>query len=315
MNGSVRHPEWPGVCAHRNWQAIYGGALARCGSCGLVVTAQRPEFEYTESYFTGPAGGGYDFHASLARAIDAARFGAELERLESRGLRGRVLDIGCATGSYLAHAQRRGWDVAGVELAAYARLEASRTLGVAVAASIVDLPRGARYELVTLHHVLEHHDNPMAFLRDEVAPRVGGRLLVEVPNFGSLASRVHRRTWRDLRVDQHVCHFEAGTLAALLRTAGFRNVSVYTLWEPLWSLRTAMETAALLAAAAWPWRRDGVGRAVEPAPLAQTAGEYRPPRGVKRVATDVSGAAFRPVIRTLERAGLGCRLVAEAEPA
>jgi SAM-dependent methyltransferase len=279
------------------------------------VTARVPEFEYSESYFTGARGGGYDFHASLARAIDAARFGAELERLESRGLRGRVLDIGCATGTYLLHAQRRGWRVAGVELAAYARAEASQALGVDIASSIGDLPAGARYELVTLHHVLEHHADPMTFLRDEVAPRVASRLLIEVPNFGSLASRVHAGRWRDLRADQHVCHFEPATLAALLRTAGFRNVVVYTLWEPLWSLRTAMETAGLLAAAAWPWAPDGVKQLSAPPTGAPTAGEYRPPRGLKRVATDVSDVMFRPVVRTLEATGLGCRLVAEAEPA
>jgi SAM-dependent methyltransferase len=296
------------------WTDVYGGVLARCRSCGIVATVRTPTFVYANSYFTGSDEGGYDFHASLAHAIDAARFGAELQRLEAQGLRGTVLDIGCATGTFLLHAKARGWQVSGVELAEYARAYTSRVVGVPVAASLADLPAGARFDVVTLHHVLEHHTDPSAFLRDDVRPRVGRRLVIEVPNFRSLASQVYGRHWRDLRIDQHVCHYEPRTLGTLVSAAGFHVADVYTLWEPLWSLRTALETVMLLAAAVLPGRGASVADTPPSATETNAVRPYSVPRGVKRVATETTRLAFFPLIRALEAARLGCRLVIEAEP-
>jgi SAM-dependent methyltransferase len=302
------------LCEHRTGEPLYGGLLSRCRDCGLVSTSARPTFEYVDTYFTEDGKGGYDFDAPFARAHDEARFVAELRRLEAQGLKGRVLDVGCATGTFLTHAQRRGWSVSGVEVAAYGRAIAEKRLGVPLAGALSDLPAGARFDVVTLHHVLEHIDAPLSLLRDEVRPRVGRRLLVEVPNFRSLARRKHGPRWRDLRPDQHIYHYTAETLPPLLRAAGFAPVSVYTLWEPLWSLRTARDVLGLLPALVSTPVSDGAGAQQGPAAVTDTSA-YVAPQGVKRAAVELSRVAFRPLVATLERAGLGERLVVEAEPA
>ncbi|HTP51289.1 MAG TPA: class I SAM-dependent methyltransferase [Anaeromyxobacteraceae bacterium] len=274
-------------------------------------TAAGPQVEYAEPYFTDGRQGGYDFESAFAQAHDAARFLPELRKLEAAGLRGRVLDVGCATGSFLGHAQRRGWTVAGVEPARYARETAERRLGVPVAASLDALPVGARFEVVTLHHVLEHVDEPLEFVGDGLRRRVGRRLLVEVPNFGSAGARVRGSSWRDLRPDQHRWHFDRATLPDLLRRAGYRPISVYTLWEPLWSLRALRELLVQLCGLAMA---PGVTAASEPAPAPEDSGAYFPPRGMKRALVEFTRLACRPLVRTLEGAGLGERLVVEAEP-
>jgi SAM-dependent methyltransferase len=280
-----------------------------------VATAQPPQASYNRAYFTTEASGGYDFEAPIARAIDAARFSAELQRLEAQGLFGTVLDIGCATGSFLLQAQSRGWRVAGVEPSAFARRQATRRLATDVTESLSDLPNDVTFDVVTLHHVLEHLHDPVAFLASEVAPRVGRRLLIEVPNFGSLASRVHGYRWRDLRTDQHVYHYQPATLARTVMAAGLRVRSIYTLWEPLWSLRTAWDMLGLVAASMKPapeW--DPAEFAEHPRGVSGSTA-YTAPRGFKRMATEVSRYALWPIARLLEGAGLGCRLVCEAEPA
>lgn len=298
-------------CLHPEVEPLYGGLLSRCSTCGWVATAAQPSFEYQQAYFTAEGKGGYDFDSAFARAQDEARFVPELERLEAQGLRGSALDIGCATGSFLWQAQRRGWSVAGVELADFAREVAQRRLGIEVQPSLDRLPSGARYGVVTLHHVLEHIPAPRAFLRDQVRPRVGRRLLVEVPNFGSLAARVHGPRWRDLRPDQHLQHFTPRTLSALLIGAGFRPVAVATLWEPLWSLRTAADVLGLLAGALRRPRPVDAARGLAGVADVST---YAPPRGWKRVAVEGSRWVFLPLVAALRRAGLGERLVVEAEP-
>ncbi len=299
-------------CAHRSSTPLYGGLLLRCPACGLVRTGSDPRFLYDESYFVDHRSSGYDFDSVFARASDQARFGRELERLEAEGLRGRVLDVGCATGSFLAVAQARGWQVCGVEIAEFARRHAEQRLGVPVHASLDDLASGERFDLVTLHHVLEHVHEPVAFLRDALRPRVGRRLLVEVPNFASLASRAEGARWHDLRPEQHVHHFEPQTLCACLRAAGFRVLRIQTLWEPLWCLRAALRTLRWLPHLALPDRAHGAPAG--PVPPEDPSG-WRPPKGVRRWATEASRVALLPLVRGLERAGLAERLAIEAEVA
>ncbi len=311
MSAVVSVPCHPGPS-----EPLYDGLLARCAACGLVRTAGHLRVAYEASYFTAEGTGGYDFEGAFARARDDARFGAELDRLEGLGLRGSVLDVGCATGAFLARAKARGWTVAGVEVADYARSVTSERLGVAIPASLAGLPAGARFDVVTLHHVLEHVADPGAFLQGEILPRVGRRLLVEVPNFDALAARRHGTRWRDLRPDQHLFHFTRRTLPPLLRRAGLVPVAVYTLWEPLWSLRTALDVLAQLPAlAARPSApRAAPGAGPGTAAVHDVSG-WTPPRGPRRAAIEVSRVAFRPLVWALERAGLGERLVVEAVPA
>jgi SAM-dependent methyltransferase len=303
-------------CTDHVWVTTGGGRLSRCRQCDLVATARPPEFEYQTQYFTESGAGGYDFEAAHARDFDAARFSDELDRLDRRGPRGSLLDIGCATGTFLCAAQARGWRVTGVEVAEYARVKAAERTRAEVFASCDDLAAERRFDVVTLHHVLEHIPHPVEFLRQTVRPRVTRRLLIEVPNFGSLASRVCGSRWRDLRLEQHISHFTHRTLASVVESAGLSVDRAYTLWEPLWSLRATAELGRLLLVGAsgadrrWEsgFASDGAGvTAVE-------AAAYTPPTGLRRVLTGATEVACRPLVLALESAGYGTRLVVEAVP-
>lgn len=297
-------------CAHVRRRPLYAGLLDECEACGFVTTAASPDLTYDADYFTAE-GHGYAFDSPLQVDRDVARFIPELEQLERQGLRGSVLDVGCATGAFLDFARQRGWTVAGVEVAEFARAEAERRLDSLVVSDLADLPDGVRYDVVTLHHVLEHVHDPATFLRESVRPRVGQRLLVEVPNFASLARRAHGPRWRDLRPDQHVQHFTRRSLSAVAVEAGFTPVRVYTLWEALWTMRSALEVVALLPALLRPLPID-----TRPGGAPRASGDparYRRPLGWRGAAASGARAVLRPAVRALERADLASRLVLEAE--
>lgn len=300
----------PPTCAHAQQAPVWGGLLSRCRECGLVATAHRPRFEYGEAYFV-EEGTGYDFDSPFARAFDAERFERELGSLEARGFSGSVLDVGCAVGTFLAHAKARGWEVAGVELSEFARGEASRRLGIDVKASLRDLPTGRLYDVVTLHHVLEHVHDPTGFLAHEIAPRVGRLLLVEVPNFASLAAQSEGPRWKDLRPEQHVHHFDPETLRATVAAAGFEVLRVHTLAEPMWSLPAALRTLRMLRALAGP---RAFGPDDLPAQGPANAPDWRPPQGLRRGIIAASRIAMLPLVRWIERTLRAERLVLEAQP-
>ena len=143
-----------------------------CSACGLAFTTPRPTPEeldafYTESYFaTATEGLGYgDYRGdswaeSNARAMwQSLHAWAEIDVPEKS-----VLDIGCATGAFLAEAKADGWRVHGVEKAASAAAIAEREFGVPVSSEVADVP-GA-FGLVTMWHVLEHLLDPLTALAE-----------------------------------------------------------------------------------------------------------------------------------------------------
>jgi 2-polyprenyl-3-methyl-5-hydroxy-6-metoxy-1,4-benzoquinol methylase len=93
---------------------------------------------------------------------------------------GRLLDVGCARGTFLALARAAGWQAEGIELS-HRHVELARERGLTVFEGDIAtaaLPAGS-YQAVTMWDVLEHVNDPAAVLasaRRLLAP--GGVLLV-----------------------------------------------------------------------------------------------------------------------------------------
>lgn len=131
---------------------------------------------------------------------------------------GRILEVGCGTGSNLAVLQRFG-RVDAIEPDAPARALASRRAGIAVQGGLlpdgVTLDDGA-YDLVVLLDVLEHIPDDLGtlrFLSGKLAP--GGRLLLTVPAMPWLWSA------HDV-AHHHQRRYTARALSRTLADGGFR---------------------------------------------------------------------------------------------
>lgn len=103
----------------------------------------------------------------------------------------RVLDLGCGSGSLLAHLQaEKGCSVTGVEIDPDSVVAAIRR-GVPViewdVADVVSDFDDDSYDVVVLSRTLQSMVEPERVLRE--MSRVGGRLIVSVPNFGYYPNR------------------------------------------------------------------------------------------------------------------------------
>lgn len=145
---------------------------------------------------------------------------------------GRLLDVGCGDGSYLATMQRYGWEVAGIEPDGAAAAAARRDFRLIVhPGSLADAPfPPASFDVITARQVLEHIAEPIAFL-EAVASllKPGGRLFLVMPNAASLGHRCFRTNCFSLDPPRHVVLYTvAGVRRLFLQIPSLRVTHVRT---------------------------------------------------------------------------------------
>lgn len=150
---------------------------------------------------------------------------------------GRVLEIGCGRGYFLSILRSLGWQPTGLEWDAEFARRVSRETGMPVLESPQSLEAvtDESFDAVLLWHVLEHVPDPVWMMRQ--ARRVlkrGGELRLEVPNALSLSAALLKPYWTGIAEPRHFFHFAPGTLAVVLRAAGWTDFRVRTLAKGNW---------------------------------------------------------------------------------
>jgi len=140
---------------------------------------------------------------------------------------GRLLDIGCGNGSYLALMKELGWQVAGIETDPVAAEIAGSNLRIPVhTGTLEDAPLDrASFDAVTAIHVLEHVADPLDFIRKACEfLKPGGMLVAVMPNIRSLGHRLFKKNWYKLDPPRHFTAFSPETLRRCIVQTGCLRV-------------------------------------------------------------------------------------------
>jgi 2-polyprenyl-3-methyl-5-hydroxy-6-metoxy-1,4-benzoquinol methylase len=234
--------------------------LWKCRDCGLVFNWPRLADNAIRDQYDG------DYY--VFREADSRRWGRatqlyveHLLPMETRTTGRRLLEIGCAGGELLAIAERRGWNVQGIELSPQASQFARDKRGVSVLTGTLEehVESVGQYDVAIANDVIEHVPAPrdfLASLRRVVRP--GGWITIETPNWGSIWRRLGGPRW--LGINRfHIFLFSARCLLQLLQETGFRGCSAHAstnLAYSAWGSRP--ESAALLRSlpAGLQWRAE-----------------------------------------------------------
>lgn len=136
---------------------------------------------------------------------------------------GRLMDVGCGSGSSLILAQQLGWNAQGIEMDS-AAVTSARKAGLAVEEGGYEVLRDypSAFDCITCSHVIEHVFDPVDMIvAMYLALKPGGRLLLATPNANSDVHQHFGRFWRGLEAPRHLVIFSEATLIALLRKQGF----------------------------------------------------------------------------------------------
>jgi 2-polyprenyl-3-methyl-5-hydroxy-6-metoxy-1,4-benzoquinol methylase len=222
--------------------------LTRCTSCGLVFAMRIPTRTELDRQYAH-----YPETAELPR-LTQRRYGELLETLEPVRETGRLADIGCGDGHFLAEAQSRGWRVMGTEYGR-APIGRARARGLAVrqAPFMPSEREFGEFDVVTAFEVIEHVADPRCELQMMRALlRPGGVLYLTTPNFASLARLVLGADWPLIDYPEHLVYFTRNTLDRLLRRLGFEPIYARTTGVSLSVLRRGVARRRARASVASP---------------------------------------------------------------
>lgn len=237
----LEHAPCPMGCTPNDQQVVQGGdrisgvsgafQVVRCLNCGLARTNPRPNRQSMASYYPDEYAPYQDTKVAVTPRTQRSlvrRIGRRVIDFNSDHLppvkAGHALEIGCASGAFLAYLRSLGWSGEGVELNASAAKNAEER-GFRVQNKVVEemAPPMTAPKLIVAWMVLEHLHDPIGALQRLGAWAADDAWLVaSVPNFSTVGARLFRAEWYPLQLPCHLYHYDKRTLGALLDRAGWK---------------------------------------------------------------------------------------------
>lgn len=221
--------------------------LWRCRDCDVAFLNPVPTAEQLAAFYNNPDYHGKDHPNYWDNCLEGysmdgpatVEFAGLLDRVPLVP-GGRLLDIGCATGVFLDIAKKRGWDVRGVELSAWAGGYAREKFGLNVfTGDLADAAfPDASFDVVTAWDVFEHLADPVAFLKEvRRVLKPGGTLFIETIHYASLTNLAGHLVyllsfgkvdWPLYRLYgiHHIYYFSGRSMRRVLEKCGFRVTDV-----------------------------------------------------------------------------------------
>jgi len=227
------------ICTHDNKKKIYAfdsTSIWQCADCAIIFSEKgRKPFDskelYNTYYYKNEIAGRFNWWLELV--VKAFRFFRAFKIFTISPCARSILDIGSGRGFMLYYLKKfyRYNRAAGTQISRGAFEFSRDKLGLEMYDRDLlelDFP-DASFDLVTLWHVFEHIREPERYLkkiRNMLTTK--GKLVIEVPNFGSWTRKLTGRYWLGLDVEYHIHFFTPATLCALLKKHGFRIRLVHT---------------------------------------------------------------------------------------
>jgi len=209
--------------------------IVKCNSCGLIFTNPRLKKRYlrhlySEEYFNNTESSHFGYENYLGDEEKIIKtFSKRMKEIENvTKKRGKLLDIGCATGFFMKSAKNREWRVEGVEISNFAADYASKHFKFKVyKKDFLELKlKEDSYDVITLWDVIEHFNNPKkALVKINKLLKPNGTLVLSTPDVESIPAKITKGRWVGYKLsDEHLTYFSIETITKLLESAGFSVV-------------------------------------------------------------------------------------------
>jgi 2-polyprenyl-3-methyl-5-hydroxy-6-metoxy-1,4-benzoquinol methylase len=208
--------------------------ISKCEKCGFLFTNPRPEAGELSVYYKSEE---YISHSNTRKGFINTAYllvrnytiSRKLNLIQNFIIKGKLLDIGCATGEFLNFCKIRNWDVLGIEPDELSRRKGIENYSLAIEdESQLNTIPSSSFDVITMWHVLEH----VPFLNERIDQlqkllHPDGYLFIAVPNANSHDAKFYNRYWAAYDVPRHLYHFTIHTITRLFSKHDFSLVKTY----------------------------------------------------------------------------------------
>lgn len=153
---------------------------------------------YSENYYSSWGVSGEQENES-SKQMKIATFLLRLKLIQSFVQKGKVLDIGCATGFFLEAAQAKGYDPYGIEISEYSSAFAKKKFGSTHVfnGKLEDCAfEQGFFDVISMFDLIEHVRVPsetIALSKKLLSPN--GIIIITTPNNSSISNKIMRKKW------------------------------------------------------------------------------------------------------------------------
>jgi len=206
------------------------GCLGKCNNCNVIYAYVRPTEEVTNILYKRYLPSNLtDIETRKSQLITRPKeINDDLDWLECYIDRGKLLDVGAASGDFLAYARVRGWEVEATELSTLCSKFIADALNIQVSnGNILDIEfEKEKYNAITLRHCIEHLREPVKELKVlHGALDKDGVLFITTPRHAEDIENLKKNHMLPL----HLVNYTKETINFLLKETGFRMVSYESL--------------------------------------------------------------------------------------
>ncbi|MFA6551939.1 MAG: class I SAM-dependent methyltransferase [Candidatus Paceibacterota bacterium] len=201
----------------------------RCFECGFIFIFPLPESGniYSKDYFSGALNGfGYVDYDSDKEPMENWFKKVLAIISKNAGGKGKLLDVGAATGYFVELAAKNGWRAEGLEISDYAAsLGRKKGLDIKTGTLLDSNFAGGAFDVVTMFDVLEHFADPRKeiFKAAELLKK-GGLLVINTPDAGSFYAKILGKRWHLFIPPEHICYFNQKNIGIFMQKAGLNAV-------------------------------------------------------------------------------------------
>ncbi|MEJ2717184.1 MAG: methyltransferase domain-containing protein [Deltaproteobacteria bacterium] len=204
-----------------------GYGVWRCSHCGFKYADAPADNDFVRNFYTDDffEGGhdkfGYSDYAGSKESL-LRSFRRKISLIEKWIRRGRVLDVGCASG-YFLECLGPGWDPYGCEPSRSMAEIARQRFGDRISVGEFDRYQSEHsFDLITMWDTLDHFVDPRSAV-EKVRSLLGrhGFLAINLGDCGSMVARLLGMRWYHFIPPAHLSFFDRTTLSMFLKKNGF----------------------------------------------------------------------------------------------
>jgi 2-polyprenyl-3-methyl-5-hydroxy-6-metoxy-1,4-benzoquinol methylase len=213
--------------------------LVRCRNCGFIFFRRIPTIAELEKHYAG-----YPRNNAISE-ITVKRYNELLDQFEPYRKTGKILDVGCGDGHFLAVAANRGWKVYGTEFTDEAVAVGKKNGADVFKGRIQEFNLADNFDVITSFEVLEHiYDLQEHTARIYSLLRKGGLFYFTTPNINALSRRILGGKWTIIEYPEHLSYYTSRTVNRLLTNTGFRKNAIRTTGISVQRFRASVNQSA-----------------------------------------------------------------------